>query len=56
MAWTGVADFERDFDESAGALANQPLRFEHALSGHELQGHHPGGLLEYPGNVAMNRI
>ena len=31
MAWTSVADFERDFDKATGCLADQLLGFQHAL-------------------------
>ena len=47
MARTGVADFERDFDEAARCFADQLLRLQHALSGHELQRRYPRGLLEH---------
>ena len=47
MAWTSVADFERDFDKATGCLADQLLGFQHALSDHELQRRHPRGLLEH---------
>jgi hypothetical protein len=47
MAWTSVADFERDFDEAAGGFADQLLSLQHPLSGHELQRRYPRGLLEH---------
>ena len=47
MARDRVADFERDFDEAAGCFADQLLRLQHALSGHELQRRHPRGPLEH---------
>ena len=47
MARTSVADFERDFDEAVGCFADQLLRLQHALPGHELQWRHPSGLLEH---------
>jgi hypothetical protein len=47
MAWTSVADFERDFDQAAGCFADQLLSLPHALSDHELQRRYPRGLLEH---------
>ena len=47
MAWTSVADFQRDFDEDAG---DQPLSLQHALSGHQLQKSHPPGDVEPQAN------
>ena len=40
MAWTSVADFERDFDEAAGGFPDQLLSLQHALSDPELQRRH----------------
>src|SRR5882724_10379291 len=47
LDWNSIADFERDFDQAAGCFADQLLRLQHALSGHELQRRHPRGLLEH---------
>ena len=47
MAWTSVADFERDFDEAARGFTDQLLGLQHALSDHELQRCHARGLLEH---------
>src|SRR5437867_1588461 len=46
MARTGVADFERDLDLAARSFADQLLGARDALTGHELQRSHAGGLLE----------
>lgn len=46
MAWAGVADFDRDLDLAAQSFADQLLGARDALTGHELQRSHAGGLLE----------
>ena len=56
MAWTSVADFERDFDEAAGCFADQLLSLQHALSDHELQRRHPRGLLEHAGEMERAQL
>jgi len=35
MAWTSVADFERDFDKATGCFADQPLGFQHVSHQHK---------------------
>ena len=56
MAWTSVADFERDLDKATGCLADQLQGFQHALSDHELQRRHPCGLLEHAREMERARL